>query len=60
MECVLEKVEEDGTYVLRNEYNSPNIDTVIYAQCDKKLKVGEFYNVKITDLEGIDLKGEIL
>ena len=57
---VLERVEDDGTYVLRNQYNSPNIDTVIYATSDKKLEVGEFYKVKITGLEGIDLKGEIL
>lgn len=60
MLSVLEKIEDDGTYVLRNQYNSPNIDTVIYATSNKKLKIGEFYNVKITGLEGIDLKGEVL
>ena len=60
MLSVLEKIEDDGTYVLRNQYNSPNIDTVIYATSNKKLKIGEFYNVKITSLEGIDLKGEVL
>lgn len=51
---------QDGTYILRNEYNSPNIDTVIYVDATKQLKIGEFYKVKITDLQGIDLKGEIL
>ena len=52
--------QEDNTFVLRNEYNSPNIDTVIYVKSIKQLKIGEFYNVKITGLEGIDLKGEIV
>jgi ribosomal protein S12 methylthiotransferase len=59
--CVLEKIESDGLCVLRSEYNSPDIDTIIYAQNNgKKLKVGEFYQIKIESIDGIDLKGEIL
>lgn len=60
MLAVVDKQEEDGSYVLRNEYNSPNVDTVIYVNSNKKLEIGEFYKVIIVDLEGIDLKGEIV
>ena len=52
--------QQDNTYVLRNEYNSPNIDTTIVVESKQPLKIGEFYKVKIVGLEGIDLKGEIL
>ena len=60
-ECVLEKVYEDGTLALRNQYNSPGVDSLVFANANgKKVKIGEFYKVKITGLEGIDLKGELL
>ena len=52
--------QEENTYILRNEYNSPNIDTVIYVESKKPLTIGEFYKIKITGLYGIDLKGEII
>lgn len=52
--------QQDDIYIFRNQYNSPNIDTVIYVQSKKPLKIGEFYKIKITALEGIDLKGEIV
>ena len=59
--CVCEKLYDDGTVALRNQYNSPSVDSLVFAKNNgKKLKVGEFYKVKITGLEGIDLKGEIL
>lgn len=61
MECLLERVDSDGLCVLRNQYNSPDIDTLVYALNNgKKLQVGEFYKVKIVNVDGIDLKGEIL
>lgn len=52
--------QQGQTYILRNQYNSPNIDTCIYVNSNKPLKIGEYYKIKITGLEGIDLKGEIL
>lgn len=59
--CVLEKIYEDGTLALRNQYNSPGIDSLVFAKSNgKNFVVGEFYKVKITGLEGIDLKGEIV
>ncbi|HAJ77996.1 MAG TPA: 30S ribosomal protein S12 methylthiotransferase RimO [Clostridiales bacterium] len=59
--CILEKIDDDGTLTLRNQYNSPSVDSLVFAQKgNKKVKVGEFYNVKITGLYGIDLAGEIV
>lgn len=60
VEAVVDKVDETGAYVMRDQYNSPNVDTVIYVDTKTQLKIGEFYKVKIVDLEGIDLKGEIV
>ena len=57
---VAEKIYEDGTVALRNQYNSPGVDSLIFAKTNKNIKIGEFYKVKITGLEGIDLKGEII
>lgn len=58
---ILTEIRDDGTLILRNQYNSPNVDTLIYAKMpNKKVKVGEFYNVKITGQEDIDLVGEII
>ena len=58
---VVEKIYEDGTIALRNQYNSPGVDSLIFATSNKKkIRVGDFYSVKITGLEGIDLRGEIL
>ncbi|MGN1221803.1 MAG: 30S ribosomal protein S12 methylthiotransferase RimO [Christensenellales bacterium] len=58
--CAVCEQKQDDKYILRSEYNSPNVDTIVYVDSPKSLKIGEFYNVKIVGLEGIDLKGEIL
>lgn len=41
--------EETDYYVGRTEYDSPEVDPEVLITKDKKLKVGEFYNVKITE-----------
>ena len=59
-DCVCDS-EEENYFVLRNQYNSPDVDSVIFVPKNQKLKVGEFYKVKIVDTENIlDLKGEII
>lgn len=51
----------EGKYFTgRTEYDSPEIDNeVIITNTDKKIKTGEFYQVKITDAETYDLFGEV-
>lgn len=56
--CVLEG-ENDDYYILRNEYNAPEIDTYVYVKKDKDLKLYSYYNVRITEINEYDLIGEI-
>lgn len=45
--------------VMRSEYNSPDVDTVIYCKLFNNVEQGKFYNVKITGFEGYDLIGVV-
>ena len=48
----------DGKYTGRSYMDSPEIDSGIIFTSNKKLNVGDFVNVKITDFDGYDLIGE--
>ncbi|MBQ9532185.1 MAG: 30S ribosomal protein S12 methylthiotransferase RimO [Eubacterium sp.] len=48
------------SYIGRAYFDSPEIDSGIIVYSDKELKIGEFYDVKITDFDGYDLKGKCL
>lgn len=49
---------DDGKYVGRSYMDSPEIDSGIIFTSDKKINIGEFVFVKITDYDGYDLIGE--
>ncbi|MBO4578444.1 MAG: 30S ribosomal protein S12 methylthiotransferase RimO [Paludibacteraceae bacterium] len=49
--------EEGEYFVGRTEADSPEVDCEVLIK--GKLTIGEFYNVKITGFEGMDLFGEI-
>ncbi len=52
---------EGDNYVGRTEFDSPEVDNeVLIAKTEKPLKIGHFYNVKITAAEDYDLTGELL
>ena len=57
--CVCEDINDD-VVTLRSEYNSPVIDTLIYAKNNNKTNVGDYVKVKIIDTNDIDLIGEII
>ena len=48
----------DGKYIGRSYMDSPEIDSGIIFNSNKKLNIGDFVNVKITDFDGYDLIGE--
>ena len=48
----------DGKYTGRSYMDSPEIDSGIIFTSNKKLNIGDFVNVKITDYDGYDLIGE--
>ena len=52
--------KEAGRYLGRTEFDSVEVDNEVVIQSDKKLSIGEFYNVKITNAFDYDLEGEVV
>ncbi len=59
MRVLIDRKEEDY-YIGRTEYDSPEVDPEVLIHSDKLLKIGEFYDVKITGAYDYDLMGEVL
>lgn len=51
--------KEAGRYLGRTEFDSVEVDNEVVIHSDKKLSIGEFYNVTITKAYDYDLEGEI-
>jgi ribosomal protein S12 methylthiotransferase len=56
---VLIEDREKGYYTGRTEYDAPEVDGLIYIK-GKGLKIGDFYNVKVTGTREYDLEGAVL
>lgn len=54
--------KNDEYYVGRTEYDSPEVDSEVMIKIDseKRVKVGEMYDVRIVDTVGLDLIGELV
>ncbi len=52
--------EGDDYYVGRSEFDSPDVDPEVLVKKNRKLDVGEFYHVKITEAFPFELVGEIV
>lgn len=53
--------KEGDYYVGRTEYCSPEVDPEVLIKVEnKRLRVGEFYQVRITDSEEFDIYGEVI
>jgi len=52
--------KEAGRYLGRTEFDSVEVDNEVIIQSDKKLKIGEFVNVKIKKAFDYDLEGEVI
>lgn len=60
MKVIVDRKEGDY-YIGRSEYCSPEVDPeVLLSSNGKKMRVGQFYNVRITGSEEFDLYGEIV
>lgn len=59
--AVIDRREGDF-YIARSEYSSPEVDPeiLIPADNDKQLKIGEFYNVKVTAAEEFDVYAAVV
>lgn len=58
MRVIIDRKEGDY-YVGRTEFCSPEVDPEVLIPANKRLSVGKFYQVKITDSEDFDLYGII-
>ncbi len=53
--------EEEEYFIGRTEFDSPEVDPEVLIPIEKgELKIGEFYQAKITDAEAYDLFGEVV
>ncbi|MDL2251916.1 30S ribosomal protein S12 methylthiotransferase RimO [Odoribacter sp. OttesenSCG-928-J03] len=59
LKVIIDRFENDY-YVGRTEYDSPEIDQEVLIDATNKLKTGHFYSIKIVDVEGYDLFGEVI
>ncbi len=60
LKVIIDRIEKDY-YVGRSEYDSPEVDNEILINLQNNdLKVGNFYNVMITDTEPFDLFGKVI
>lgn len=56
---IIDRIEGDY-YIGRTEFDSPDVDTeVLIHTSERELRIGEFYNVRITDATEFDLMGTI-
>ena len=56
---IVDRKEQDY-YIGRSEFCSPEVDPEILIKSDENLKIGSFYNVRITDSSEFDLYGEVI
>ena len=58
MRAIIDRKEGDY-YVGRTEYCSPEVDPEVLVSSDKPLRIGDFYQVRITDSEEFDIYAEL-
>lgn len=60
MKVIIDRIENDY-YIGRTEFCSPEVDPEVLIKIgNKKLEIGNFYQVKIVDSEEFDLYGEVV
>lgn len=58
MRVIIDRKEGDY-YVGRTEYCSPEVDPEVLVSSNKPLRIGDFYQVRITDSEEFDIYAEL-
>lgn len=58
MRVIIDRKEGDY-YVGRTEYCSPEVDPEVLISSDKSLRIGDFYQMRITDSEEFDIYAEL-
>ncbi len=60
LEVLIEENAEEGIFVGRTEGDAEDIDSVVYVNSDRKLEIGSFVNVYITEAMEYDLIGDVV
>lgn len=59
IEVVYDDIDYDRQiFVGRADFQTPDIDNVIYFTSEEEVRIGEYYTVEITGTDGIDLVGK--
>lgn len=56
---LIDRIEE-GVYIGRTEYDSPEVDNEVYITTEHHLRLGDFVQVRITEANEFDLEGELV
>lgn len=59
MTVIVDRKEGDY-YIARSEFCSPEVDPEVLIKADKRLRVGQFYQVRITSSDEFDLYAELV
>lgn len=59
MKVIVDRKECDY-YIARSEFCSPEVDPEVLIKADKRLRVGQFYQVRITSSDEFDLYAELV
>lgn len=51
--------KQDGYYIGRTEYDSPEVDCIVIVKTDADLEIGRIYPVLIEETDGFDLIGQL-
>ena len=61
VKVIYDEIDYDKQLFLgRAGFQTPDIDNVVYFTADKEVHIGEFYDVEIIGVDGIDLVGKVL
>ena len=56
---IIDKIE-NNYFIGRTEYDSADVDNEVIIKTNKKLKIGNFYNIRITESSDFDLIGDVV
>ena len=52
--------KEGNYYIARSDFCSPEVDPEVLIKADKRLRVGQFYKVRVISSDEFDLYAELM
>lgn len=60
MRVIIDRQEDDGAFVGRTEFDSPEVDCCVYLPAEPVLTIGKIYDARITDTVAFDLNAIVV